>query len=330
MVTLFVLAFGIFEETPLTSTPPYAQSAAIYHSDDAFVHHIQAVAGRSASIFELPYERLPALVAGEGSQYANIIGYVHSRTLKWSYGSFPGRPQDWQSSLVVQPLSLVLPSIVAAGFTGIQVDRAYAAPPQLASILAALSSLPHSNGFTSGDGHFAFVDLTAYAQALERQLGPGLATLRAATLHPLTTEYGAGFFWPHAGPNDPRWAGRTAILTIHNPASHAQSATYSAILKTGTLPIRGADRLAGGASTRLQVTGQGTRVVRTIDFPPGASTIRFSTDAPPAQDAPGDTRILNLNVSAASLASPTAGPFVGPRAGPFRSLSVLGLNGLST
>ncbi len=78
------------------------------------------------------------------------------------------------------------------------------------------------------------------------------------------------------------------------------------------------------------MTGQGTRVVRTIDFPPGASTIRFSTDAPPAQDAPGDTRILNLNVSAASLASPTAGPFVGPRAGPFRSLSVLGLNGLST
>ncbi len=233
VVTLFVLAFGIFEETPLTSTPPYAQSAAIYHSDDAFVHHIQAVAGRSASIFELPYERLPALVAGEGSQYANIIGYVHSRTLKWSYGSFPGRPQDWQSSLVVQPLSLVLPSIVAAGFTGIQVDRAAYAPPQLASILAALSSLPHSNGFTSGDGHFAFVDLTAYAQALERQLGPGLATLRAATLHPLTTEYGAGFFGPDAGPNDPRWAGRTAILTIHNPASHAQSATYSAILKTG-------------------------------------------------------------------------------------------------
>src|SRR5206468_6337385 len=33
LVTLSVLAFGIFEEAPVTSAPSYAQSAAVYKSD---------------------------------------------------------------------------------------------------------------------------------------------------------------------------------------------------------------------------------------------------------------------------------------------------------
>ena len=197
-IALAVAALGIYEEVPLTSAPSYARTAAAYKSDDDFVHQIQAVAGRSASIFELPYERLPAVREGEGALYANLIGYIHSRTLKWSYGSLPGRPDDWQSSLVTQPLSLVLPSIVAAGFSGVQIDRAAYPPAQLSSILQALGSLPQGNGFTSRDGHFAFVDLAAYASRLRAQVGPGLDALRMSTLYPLATEYGGGFFAPDA------------------------------------------------------------------------------------------------------------------------------------
>lgn len=331
IVTLAVVAFGIFEEAPLTSTPPYAQSAAVYNSDDAFVHEIQAVAGRRASIFELPYERLPAVVAGgEGAQYANIVGYIHSGTLSWSYGSFPGRPQDWQSSVVTQPLSVVLPSIVAAGFTGLQIDRAAYAGPQLAAILHALGTLPHNHGFTSRDGHFAYVDLAAYAQALKNRIGPGIAALRAATLYPLTTEYGPGFFAPDVpGATSPRWAGRTALLRIANPSSHAQSATYSAVLRTGhDNPYDARIAWPGGAVSTIRVTAKGTKVERTIALPTGTSTIRFSTDAPPAQDAPGDTRVLNLNVSAVSLVTGTVASLLGPPGGPFAGLSVLGPNGL--
>jgi phosphoglycerol transferase len=329
-LTVGVVAFGIFEEAPLTSTPPYAQTAAAYQSDDAFVHQIQSEVGRTASIFELPYERLPAVNLGEGAQYANIVGYVHSSTLKWSYGSLPGRPDDWQSSLVTEPLSLVLPSIVAAGFTGLQIDRPALASPQLAPLLKALASLPDNRELTSLDGRYSFFDLDAYAKALRTRLGPTLTQLGAATVYPLTLNYGAGFFAPDVpGPNNPRWAGSTAVFKIDNPSSRPQIATYSVVLKTGhDNPYAVEIAWPGGAESALTVTAKGTPVSRRIAFPPGVSTVRLSTNAPPAQDAPGDTRVVNVNVSNVSLVAAVAAPFLGPRAGPFAALSVLGTNGL--
>ena len=121
------------------------------------------------------------------------------------------------------------------------------------------------------------------------------------------------------------------MLKVTNPSSRLRTATYSAILKTGYAnPSRSEVIWPGGAKTAVTVTAKGTRVTREIDFPPGTSTIRFSTNAPPARDAPGDTRVVNLNFSDASLVVPSAAAFLGPGAGPFGALSVLGPNGLES
>lgn len=60
-------------------------------------------------IFQLPiipFPENPAVV--RMTDYEHLKGYLHSPTLRWSYGGVKGRDGDWQKSLPDDPRLLVL------------------------------------------------------------------------------------------------------------------------------------------------------------------------------------------------------------------------------
>ena len=145
-----VLVFGVFDQTTDAFIPPYSAIARQWRSDGDFVAEIQARLPRGAAVFQLPYVPFPEgypqtqpgdQVATYATKYELLRGYLHSTTLRWSYGAMKGRAGDWAAQLAGQPLSVVLASAVAAGFDGVWVDPAGFEPAKATLALAALHSL---------------------------------------------------------------------------------------------------------------------------------------------------------------------------------------------
>ena len=76
-------------------------------------------------IYQLPYVAYPENgPTFEMLDYDQMRGDVHTTTgLRWSYGAIKGRPQDWAASTDGLPARTVVDGLVAAGFSGIWIDR---------------------------------------------------------------------------------------------------------------------------------------------------------------------------------------------------------------
>lgn len=190
-----VLSFGVYDQTSASFTPDYATVGRQYRSDAAFVDEIQARLPHGAGVFQLPYvpfpEGYPSTPVGDrvstyATKYEPLRGYVHSSTLRWSYGAMKGRPADWTAQLAGRPLWLVATAAASAGFDGIWLDPAGFEPAKAARAELALRLLLGVAPLLSPDRDLWFFDLRPYRRALKRSHSQmQLTRLREHTLHPL-------------------------------------------------------------------------------------------------------------------------------------------------
>ena len=278
-----VCAIAILDQTGPSSVPQYVANAAGYRSDEAFADEIEQTAGDGAAIFQLPYVPFPenGPVGGTGA-YDHARPYLHSQTLRWSFGAMKGRPQDWQTELAGAPPATLLPAIAAAGFTGVYVDRS-GYPDNAGQLELELQRAVEADPLVSADGRFSFFDLTAYSRALRERTPPGdVQALADATLAPLRTDWGDEFSGrQQEGLDSARWAiFPDARLTVGNPSGRQRSATlFVRLARTRGDPATVIVTYPDRSSERVQVPPQGTDVERTLRFPPGDSTIQLSTQA---------------------------------------------------
>jgi len=83
-------------------------AAQAWESDRELVHNIEEKFGNDAQIFQLPIAPFPeygSIVSMP--DYSHLRGYMHSNTLRWSYGAVKGRNSDWMLSLPTDPNQLV-------------------------------------------------------------------------------------------------------------------------------------------------------------------------------------------------------------------------------
>ena len=216
-----VLVLGVLDQTTPRFVPDYTVSARQWRSDATFVAEIEQRLGRGASIFELPYVPFPEgypdtpvgdQVAAYATKYEPVRGYLHSSTLRWSYGAMKGRAADWPAQLAGQPLPFVVASAAAAGFDGLWVDPAGFEPAKARRVLSAVRSLLAQAPLMSPDGDLDFFDLRPYRRRLARTHSAAqLRTLGERTLHPLRTVCAAGGLELV----NPSGAVRVATLTAH-------------------------------------------------------------------------------------------------------------------
>jgi phosphoglycerol transferase len=109
-------------------------------------------------IFELPYAAFPGQAPSNTgmSGYDELKGYLHSSTLRWTGGAMIGRAEDlWIRDVSGRPVDELVASVVAAGFSGIYIDR-YGYPDRGASIEDQLSSLLGARPLVSEGGRRSF------------------------------------------------------------------------------------------------------------------------------------------------------------------------------
>lgn len=125
---LGILLFGCWDQMIPISENYHAEVAKAYDADDNFVKGIEQLAGVDAMIYQLPYMQNPENGAiNQLQDYSHYMGYLHSNTLHWSYGSIIGRDADnLCKSISELPFEEQIEQIQANGYAGIYIDwKAY-------------------------------------------------------------------------------------------------------------------------------------------------------------------------------------------------------------
>lgn len=156
-VTLaLVLVLGALDQTSTNIIPNYSAAAAEYKSDADFIAELERSLPARAMVFQLPIRPFPEVPPLFGlADYDHLRGYLHSQTLRWSYGGMKGREGAWHDALEVEPLPRVLEVVVNAGFAGIYVDR-NGYPDQGAAIEKELLALEQGRMIASPNGRLFF------------------------------------------------------------------------------------------------------------------------------------------------------------------------------
>lgn len=148
---------GLYDQTSPIFTPHHAAVTASFYADERFIAAIEKTLPPNAMVFQLPYMTFP-----ESAHYSLLRGYLHSRTLRWSYGAVFNEPTDlWQRDVQAQPLPEMLRHLVAVGFEGLYIDR-YAYGDKVGSLEEQLITLLGSPPLVSVESRLSFFDLRNY------------------------------------------------------------------------------------------------------------------------------------------------------------------------
>jgi phosphoglycerol transferase len=276
-----ILVAGILDQTTPAAVPFYRYANEQYRDDAEFAARAEGMLPPGAMILQLPFMRFPEYPPPhEMASYDQLRPYLHSVSLRWSYGAMKGRYWDaWQGDLLAWPIEDVVEAAAVAGFGALYVDR-YGYADRGASIRTSLRGM----GLTpieSRGGRLWLYDIGPYAASLRAKLGPiEWPRTHEAVLHPLLLRWlplcsglegDAGHDW--------RWCGSQGGFTVENPTKQVSRVEIHASLAAA---VPGACSLRvdgpGWAETLPLNNASPQPLAHSLDLPPGTSFIQFRSN----------------------------------------------------
>ncbi len=303
-----VLVAGVIDQSTRLAIPPYAANQASYTSDGSFVARIEKIVPKGAAIFELPYVPFPENPpVVRMTDYELGRGYVQSNDLRWSYGQMKGRAQDWAAEAQSLPLPTLLDGIVAAGFSGIWIDR-FGYQDNGAAIERSIRALIGTDPIQSSDGQLLFFNLAPFAAHL-RATVPAyeLSALGNAILHPVGADWEAGFYTDESGS---RWATPAAIASIDNTSGATiRMAFYANVFSAAPGSWAFTVTAPDGSVHRFRIGPAAKPILVLFNDPPGVHPLLFDSTAPIAHPD-GDSRNLAVRYDDLIAANAALAPFL--------------------
>ena len=170
-----ILIFGLFDQTsPSISVPDYSDNAKKFLNDDHFIKKIENTMPVNAEIFQLPYMDLmtnSGINYPKGmSDYDPLKPYIHSNTLRWSFGTLKDRNSAlWQEKVSQKPIKEMVQILSVVGFNGIYIDTYAYNNNSEKEVITKLSDLLQVNPLISEDGRYYFFDMATYNKQLQTQ-----------------------------------------------------------------------------------------------------------------------------------------------------------------
>ena len=158
VVFVCICVFSIWEGCPALVTPAYDTIEAEYTSDKEFVEAIEDELAPGSMIYQLPYHKYPEDgPVNDMADYHLYIGYLHSNTLKWSYGSIKGREEDeWNESVSEMKYEDMVSYLKEQGFAGIYVERRAYTEEELTELENTLEAITGSKPLESNNNNLSF------------------------------------------------------------------------------------------------------------------------------------------------------------------------------
>jgi len=290
------LTLGLLDQITPMFIPDYVKFRADFESDRAFVQQVEAKLTPGAMIFQLPavsFPENPKLV--RMSDYDLLRGYLHSRALRWSYGTIKGREGDvWMRAVAMKPTAQMVETLAWSGFSGIYVDR-FGYGDNGAKLEGELGRLLGSAPVISPDQRLVFFDLRPYQQNLLVQVPAAEHEVRReAALHPPTAIWQEGFSdFEGTAEENWYWGGAEARAVFVNRTSKDQPVHLEMTLAVdngGTLEMT-----SPFFSERLQLNKAGQKFSQDFTLPPGEHFVYFKSDGKRVL-SPSDFRELVFRV----------------------------------
>lgn len=181
---LFTLLGGLTVVCLFDQLPPYgaqdsmfAANASIYESDDKFIKDIECQLQADDMVFQLPYHAYPESgPVNAMSDYQHLTGYIHSKSLKWSYGGMKGREGDtWYKYVASLSMEEMIETILSYGFRGIYIDTRAYAKDDLIVLQNQIEEVIGCGPTISENGALLFYNLYPYLAEYPELAGPQLA-----------------------------------------------------------------------------------------------------------------------------------------------------------
>ena len=293
-----LLIVGILDQTSKFFIPPYAALNAEFKDDHDFIARVEQSVPSNSMIFQLPYIPFPEYPpVYDMIDYDHFKAYLHSKSLRWSYGSIRGREGDvWQKSIAVRPVPEMVQYLAFAGFNGIYIDR-FGYQDKGAALESELSSVVGAGPIASDRGRLAFFNLVEYSKRLRSQYTEAeWLEKQDLAQHSLIIWWGGGFSDPEFAPGKTwRWCSSQGTLDLYNTAQRERTVVMNMSFSTGYEELSNLTIRSPLNSEDRKINNNPSAYTLTLTVPPGHTTIEFTSDAKRVK-APGDPRYLVFRV----------------------------------
>jgi len=299
IVSLLVL--GVLDQTAPGFVPNYSELKTEYESDVAFVNRIEASLPENAMVFQLPYIPFPEVGAGPDTLiYEHLRGYLHSRSLRWSYGAIKGREDDaWEKNVAAMPIPEMVETLVFAGFGGVYVDR-FGYSDHGAQLESELADNLSTKPILSTNQRMSFFPMVQVKAAFREKYTPQEWRIKEdAALHPILADWRLGFYQLEGSPEQNwRWCCyfSRGELFVFNLSPSPKRTQFEMVVSTGYPELSHLVIETPWFSKEFKVSAESRSISVSATIPPGRHVIRFVSDAKRAQ-APGDRRTLIFRIS---------------------------------
>ena len=271
-----ILAAGVLDQTP--PFYPYRAHRQILQrklsARGGFHTWDRGNSPADAMIFQLPYFPCPEYgPMNRMNDYDHFRAYLHSKSVRWSYGAMKGRMTDlWQRTIAAKPAEQFVALLSLSGFSGIYLDR-FGYPDMGADLEEKLSRLLNIKPMVSPDKRLLFFNMSELnKRAIEER-----ERLLPFALLPVWAE---GFSYLENTPQgDWRWCSSEGKLYIYNISNKQKLATLEMVLATGQGKFSNLTIESPVYSGHFKVNGEGKFFSQTIKVPPGILVMSFKSDA---------------------------------------------------
>lgn len=289
VVSMLVLAIGIFDQTTPAYVPRYENIIAMWDSDSDFIQRIEAMEEEGAKIYQMPYVYYPeAASVKKMNGYDHTKGYMHSDTLVWSFGAYKGRIGDmWNSYISTLGLEEQVYLISFQGFDGIYVDSYAYSTSEFEEMIATLKECTNIEPIISNDKRLYYFSLCNYdAEEGEKTAGvmAGVIPMFGDTFYSLEK----------TNTQSLRWCSGTGQITITNTSEEVKEACLS--MQISTYVTSGTYTMDVYQNAQLIdsyaiVAGKENKIMLPVELLPGDNEFIFDTNIP-AEKPKDDTRNL--------------------------------------
>lgn len=286
LICLFILGIGLYDQIPKGMTlKPSEYSKILFESDKKFIKEIEKLHDLSTQgmVMQYPYmsypEHPPIVNMGD---YSQIVGYLHSDILKWSYGAVRGRETDnWITSLNNEPLKKQIEILKSSGFTGIYIDRR-GYEDSAHAIEKHLEEQLNIKPLVSDDKLKSFFKMTPTGYKVYKFNYP--------------PEFTYGFYGWEGNYGSFGWTSGNTALKVYNYEN--RTSQYDLSMKLGTLKPREVEIFFNNKSIYKEklVPGNLKEIELTLNLEPEENIIEFKTDFSAERPGNGDSRKLAFSI----------------------------------
>ncbi len=280
LLSLLTLA-GLYDQYPQKTD--YATLRKDYATQAEFIEKVEAALPAKSAVFQYPYFPFPEHgPMGKLPDYSEFWPYLHSKKLRWSYGTIRGRREAaWQANVAGLAPDQAVDTLIQAGFAGILVmrtgyaDRAKALEEGLRAKLGAPT-------LVSADSHTAFYAMADRAREVEQALGAReFERRKQEVLTPVYFGWLGGCYPPNQGRV---WCKSKGHFVIDNPSPIATHLVLEAKISLAVEPPANVHLRSDIFNRDFAVTTNSYPLSEGFDVPPGEHIFTVTTDAPASID----------------------------------------------